>query len=70
MKRNAIIGQLGGPTSVINASLAGLIQEGLKSKKIKHILGMRDGIIGFLQDRIGNYRFFTGQDCGSGEGRS
>jgi len=52
MKRNAIIGQLGGPTSVINASLAGLIQEGLKSKKIKHILGMRDGIIGFLQDRI------------------
>lgn len=52
MKKNAIIGQLGGPTAVINSSLCGLIQEGLKSKKIKHILGMRDGIIGFMKDRI------------------
>ncbi len=52
MKRNAIIGQLGGPTAVINSSLCGLIQEGKKSKKIKHLLGMRDGIIGFIQDEI------------------
>lgn len=52
MKKNALIGQLGGPTSVINSSLCGLIEKGLKSDKIKHILGMRDGIIGFLQDRI------------------
>jgi 6-phosphofructokinase len=52
MKKNALIGQLGGPTSVINSSLCGLIEKGLKSDKIKHMLGMRDGIIGFLQDRI------------------
>lgn len=52
MKRNAIIGQLGGPTAVINSSLCGLIQEGQKSKKIKHLLGMRDGIIGFMRDKI------------------
>jgi ATP-dependent phosphofructokinase / diphosphate-dependent phosphofructokinase len=52
MKRNAIIGQLGGPTSVINSSLCGLIQEGLKAKRIKHILGMKDGIIGLLKDKI------------------
>ena len=52
MKKNALIGQLGGPTSVINSSLCGLIQEGLKSKRIKHILGMRNGIIGLLYDRI------------------
>lgn len=52
MKRNAIIGQLGGPTSAINSSLCGLIQSGLKSKKIKHILGMRDGIIGLVEDKI------------------
>lgn len=52
MKKNAIIGQFGGPTSVINSSLCGLIQEGLKSKKIKNILGMRDGIIGFMKDEI------------------
>lgn len=36
MKGNAIIGQFGGPTSVINSSLCGLIQEGLKSKKKKN----------------------------------
>lgn len=51
-KKNAIVGQLGGPTSVINSSLSGIIQEGLKSKKIKDILGMRDGITGLLKDRI------------------
>lgn len=52
MKRNAIIGQLGGPTAVINSSLYGLIQEGQKSKKIKHLLGMRDGIVGFIRGEI------------------
>lgn len=52
MKRNAIIGQFGGPTSVINSSLCGLIQEGLKSEKIESILGMRYGIIGFMKDEI------------------
>jgi 6-phosphofructokinase len=52
MEGNAIIGQFGGPTSVINSSLCGLIQEALKSKKIKNLLGMRDGIIGFMKDEI------------------
>ena len=52
MKGNAIIGQFGGPTSVINSSLCGLIQEGLKSKKIKNVLGMRYGIIGFMKGEI------------------
>ncbi|MQY74182.1 MAG: diphosphate--fructose-6-phosphate 1-phosphotransferase [Clostridia bacterium] len=52
MKGNAIIGQFGGPTSVINSSLCGLIQEGLKSRKIKNILGMRDGVIGLMKDEI------------------
>lgn len=51
-KKNVIVGQLGGPTSVINSSLSGIIEEGLKSKKIKHILGMRDGILGLMRDRI------------------
>lgn len=52
MKGNAIIGQFGGPTSVINSSLCGLIQEGLKSKKIKNVLGMRYGIQGFMNDEV------------------
>jgi len=52
MKGNAIIGQFGGPTSVINSSLCGLIQEGLKSEKIESVLGMRFGIKGFMKDDI------------------
>ena len=52
MKGNAVIGQFGGPTSVINSSLCGLIQEGLKSKKIKNVLGMRYGIQGFMNDEV------------------
>ncbi|NCO24597.1 MAG: phosphofructokinase [Candidatus Infernicultor aquiphilus] len=52
MKGNAIIGQFGGPTAVINSSLCGLIQEGLKSKKVEKVLGMRFGIQGFMQDEI------------------
>jgi 6-phosphofructokinase 1 len=52
MKKNAIIGQFGGPTSVINSSLCGLIQEGFKSEKIESVLGMRFGIKGFMKDKI------------------
>ncbi len=51
-KKNAIVGQFGGPTSVINSSLQGIIEAGVKSKKIKSVLGMRDGILGLMQDRI------------------
>ena len=29
LKKNAIVGQSGGPTGVINASLYGIIQEGI-----------------------------------------
>jgi len=53
MNGNAILGQSGGPTSVINASLCGLIQESLKQKgAIDRVLGMRYGIEGFLQDEV------------------
>lgn len=50
LKGNAIIGQSGGPTSVINASLAGVIDAALKSKAISRVFGMRFGIEGVLQD--------------------
>jgi len=51
-KGNTIIGQSGGPTSVINSSLCGLIQQALKSDKIERVLGMRFGIQGFINDNI------------------
>lgn len=52
MKGNAIIGQSGGPTAVINASLAGVIEETRKSEKIENLYGMRYGIEGFMQGEI------------------
>ena len=50
---NAAIGQSGGPTAVINQSLAGII-EGLKqglcaTGQVKHILGMRHGVRGIVR---------------------
>lgn len=47
---NAIVGQSGGPTSVINSSLAGVVETALKSKKIENIFGMRFGIEGVLEN--------------------
>jgi len=49
---NAIVGQSGGPTSVINASLAGVVEASIKSKKIDRIFGMRYAIEGVLGDYL------------------
>lgn len=50
---NAVVGQSGGPTAAINATLAGVIrgvQEGLAP--IEKLYGMRNGIDGFLAERL------------------
>jgi len=49
---NAIIGQSGGPTSVINASLVGIINAAGDFDGIERILGMRFGIEGFMAGSI------------------
>lgn len=49
---NAIIGQSGGPTSVINASLSGLIQGCKRFSAIHKIYGMNYGIEGFMQEAL------------------
>ena len=49
--RNLIIGQSGGPTSVINASLAGCYKEAKKQGYDK-VYGMVNGIEGLLKERI------------------
>lgn len=50
--KNVIVGQSGGPTAVINASLYGVIREALAHEgQIGHIYGMVNGIEGFLQDK-------------------
>ena len=56
---NMIIGQSGGPTAVINSSLAGAIKAA-KIGGIEHIYGMRFGIEGFLQGQVVDLgAFFT-----------
>ena len=52
IKGNALIGQSGGPTSVINSSLAGVIETALKSSFIENIYGMNFGIEGFMQGQL------------------
>lgn len=52
---NAVVGQSGGPTSAINATLSGVIRECLNnSDKIKTLYGMKNGIEGFLREDFVN----------------
>ena len=57
--KNLLVGQSGGPTSVINASLAGVIKKGIESRKIGEILGTVNGIEGILNDNIISLDDFT-----------
>ena len=53
MKKNAIVGQSGGPTAVINASLYGVIYEALNREDVfGNVYGMINGIEGFLHDQL------------------
>ena len=53
MKKNILVGQSGGPTAVINASLCGTIVQGLAHPdEVETIYGMINGIEGFLENRI------------------
>lgn len=52
MNSNCIVAQSGGPTPIINASLQGVIESSLKSKKIDKIYGARFGIKGLITGKI------------------
>jgi ATP-dependent phosphofructokinase / diphosphate-dependent phosphofructokinase len=65
---NAVIGQSGGPTAVINQSLAGVV-EGLKqglgeSGQVKRILGMRHGVRGLIKSGEDGLVDLAGLDAG------
>ncbi len=51
MGRNAIVGQSGGPTAVINSSLVGVFQAA-KSRGAQHVYGMRYGVKGLLEEQV------------------
>ena len=46
------MGQSGGPTSVINASVAGIISEALNHECIEEIYGTLNGVLGILQEDL------------------
>ena len=52
LKGAMIIGQSGGPTSVINASAYGAIKAGLDSDAITTVYGAANGIVGVLDDKL------------------
>ena len=49
---NCLIAQSGGPTSVINASLAGAISEALNHECIEEIYGGLNGVLGILNEQL------------------
>ena len=48
---NILVGQSGGPTAVINSSLAG-VYETAKALGAPHVYGMQFGIEGLLQGKL------------------
>lgn len=51
-KYSIIIGQSGGPTAVINASLQGIIEEAYQHSEIDNIYGALNGIVGIITNQI------------------
>ena len=52
LKGAAVIGQSGGPTSVINASAYGCIKTALENENITAVYGALNGILGILHDNL------------------
>ena len=49
---NVLVGQSGGPTAVINASVAGVVAEALNHECIEEIYGTLNGVLGILQEDL------------------
>ena len=49
---NVLVGQSGGPTAVINASVAGIIAEALNHECIEEIYGALNGVLGVLHEDL------------------
>src|SRR5262249_327865 len=58
---NAVVAQSGGPTTVINASACGVIQEALRQSGIGDIYGANNGILGIIQEDLFDLRAETAE---------
>lgn len=52
LEGNCLVAQSGGPTSVINSSLAGVIAEALNHECIEEIYGGMNGVLGILNEQL------------------
>jgi len=59
LEGNLVVGQSGGPTAVINASLAGVIAEAKAHPEIKGIYGAVNGVDGLLKEEMVDLRAET-----------
>ena len=60
---NAVVGQSGGPTAAINATLAGVIRGALeRPDAIKTLYGMRNGVEGLLREDLVDLNAIFGKD--------
>ncbi len=59
LEGNLVVGQSGGPTAVINASLAGVIAEAKAHPEIKEIYGAVNGVDGLLREEMVDLRAET-----------
>ncbi|PIS27795.1 MAG: phosphofructokinase [Candidatus Marinimicrobia bacterium CG08_land_8_20_14_0_20_45_22] len=50
MKGNALVAQAGGPTTVINSSLSGIITQCLKENAIENVYGCHWGMLGLMNE--------------------
>ncbi len=56
LRGNLLVGQSGGPTAVINSTLAGVLHEAQLHAEIGEIYGMANGIQGLLEEEICDLR--------------
>jgi len=52
LEGNCLVAQSGGPTSVINASLSGVVAEALNHECIEEIYGGLNGVLGILNEQL------------------
>ena len=56
MKGACIVGQSGGPTSVINSSVAGVVLSALKNENITEVYGTLNGLAGIINENIIDFK--------------
>jgi 6-phosphofructokinase 1 len=56
LQGNLVVGQSGGPTAVINASLLGVIEEAKRQAAVEGIYGLREGVLGLLEENLVDLR--------------